>query len=125
MGTHARDEGMLEQMVHRALAQDDGRGLAEPNNDFSRIEVVEYLSVQPIEPSVRMARRLALALQHQPRLLHADAPGGHKAWVAKYKPYYYPLTSQFPHNIHLLSFKARDSITDDIIFRLVRIRPIL
>jgi len=121
MGTHSRDNGVIEQMVHRALAQDDGRGLGEPNNDQSRIEVVVYLLVQPMEPSVKMGRRLALALQHQPRLLHAEAKGGPKAWVAKYKPYYYPLVSQFPHNVHLLSFKARDSITDDIIFRVAHI----
>lgn len=121
MGTHSRDEGMLEQMLHRALAQDDGRGLAEPNNDHSRIEVQVYLMVQPLEPSVRMGRRLALALQHQPRILHAEAPGGAKAWGNSYKHTFFPLASQLPHNIHLLSLKARDALTDDYIFRVVHI----
>jgi hypothetical protein len=121
MGTHSRDEGMIEQMLHRALAQDDGRGLAEPNNDMSRLEVVVYMMVQPLEPSVRMGRRLALALQHQPRILHGEAKGGAKAWGSKHRHTFFPLTSQLPHNIHLLSFKARDSITDDIILRLVHI----
>jgi len=108
-------------MLHRALAQDDGRGLGEPNNDRSRLEVVVYLLVQPLEPSVRMGRRMALALQHQPRILHAEIKGGAKEWGKKYKHNYFPLASQFPHNIHLLSFKARDALTDDIIFRVLHI----
>lgn len=37
-------DGELECMMHRSLAQDDGRGLSEPVNDMSRVEVPIWVS---------------------------------------------------------------------------------
>ncbi len=57
------------------------------------------------------------------RIMHGEVlNGGLKEWNALHKPTFFPLVSQFPHNIHLLSLKSRDSITDDVIVRLGRIQ---
>jgi len=44
MAAGSNGDGELELMVHRSLAQDDGRGLAEPVNDPSRLEVPLWIA---------------------------------------------------------------------------------
>jgi len=107
-------------MLHRNLNQDDNRGLGEPNNDNSRVKVSVYLMVQPASTSVRLARRLALALQHYPRMMYGVASEGQKKWVSVYNPTFSPLIS-LPTNTHLVSLKVRDAITDDIVLRFAHI----
>jgi hypothetical protein len=121
MGTSSPKSGAIEHMMHRNLLQDDGRGLGERNNDGSAISVQVYLLVQPIEPSVRIARRLSLSLQHYPRIMYGEAPSGRTVWTNTYKPNFEPLTEQLPTNLHIVSFKARDSHSDDIILRFLHI----
>jgi len=121
MGTSSQKVGAIEHMLHRNLNQDDGRGLGEPNNDNSRVRVSVYLMVQPPLTSVRLARRLALSLQHYPRMMYGVATEGQKKWSNIYNPIYSPLISQLPTNTHLVSLKARDAVTDDIVLRFAHI----
>jgi hypothetical protein len=44
MAVGSNQDGMLEFMMHRSLAQDDGRGLAEPVHDSTRLEIPMWLS---------------------------------------------------------------------------------
>lgn len=44
MATGCQSDGDIEFMMHRSLSQDDGRGLAEPVNDASKIDVPLWLS---------------------------------------------------------------------------------
>jgi len=134
MAVGCHQDGELELMMHRWLAQDDGRGLAEPVVDTSRIEVPLWLSFDRglsdldfrtrsirLNNPVRIFYKLPAPTSSQATAIpfmqhdHVNQP---EEWAERQHVEVKPLKAPLPPHVHLLSLLARDSISDDIVIRL-------
>lgn len=132
-------DGELQLMLHRSLAQDDGRGLAEPVYDASRLDIPLWLSFDPDQTDLDFRRR-SIRLNNPMRAFYklpaaTSSPGGGgggaggdsflrddhvsspAVWQARQHTSLQPLRSALPPHVHLLTLLARDSVSDDIAMR--------
>lgn len=130
MAVGSQKDGELELMMHRSLAQDDGRGLSEPVNDNSRLEVPLWLSFESGTSSDFKFKRLSIRMNNPLRAFYkvaapqaADSFFNHdhvasaEAWAERQHVTISPLRQELPPHVHLLSLLARDSVSDDIVMR--------
>ena len=121
-GATSLDPGDLEFMLHRHLLKDDGRGLAQPNQDSSVIDTRMALMLAPTAQSLRLRARGALAHSHPPTVFLAYVSQDKNKWTSDYRTSASLLAADgLPHNVHLLSVEARDGNADDVAFRLMNI----
>eukprot|EP01116_Phalansterium_solitarium_P016044 TRINITY_DN3630_c0_g2_i1.p1 TRINITY_DN3630_c0_g2~~TRINITY_DN3630_c0_g2_i1.p1 ORF type:complete len:1254 (-),score=450.47 TRINITY_DN3630_c0_g2_i1:473-4234(-) len=122
VGVSSPNPGQLELMLHRALGQDDGRGLSEAANDRAPATVHQWLYVDRASQAEQNRKRLQLHLEHPLRIVHGLGQAeGYKSWTDKYNAQYLPLTAPLPAAVHVLSFKSRDFASDEIVIRLQNI----
>ena len=129
MAVGSQKDGELELMMHRSLAQDDGRGLSEPVNDNSRLEVPLWVAFESGASDFRF-KRLSIRMNNPLRAFYkvaapqaADSFFNHdhvesaEAWAQRQHVTISPLRAELPPHVHLLSLLARDSVSDDIVMR--------
>jgi len=107
-------------MLHRNLPQDDNRGLREPNNDGSTAIISTWVLYNTPEQSNGVLRKLSILVNNPIRILI----GSHNqstTWQNSFKTEYKPLIEELPKNIHLVSLRARDSTSDEVILRMMNI----
>lgn len=130
LSSHARGvtslaSGQLEIMLHRQLMQDDGRGLAEPNRDASRVNFANWLAVGPATAVHALRRPLALVLENPLTLLRAAQPWARAHWRELFATGFAPLADAgLPPAIHLESLRARDAVSDDFVLRLFHLAQV-
>lgn len=137
MAAGSHRDGELELMVHRSLAQDDGRGLSEPVNDPSRLEVPLWIAFGPnsdFEFRVRSIRlnnplRAFYKVPAPSSVAVSDAFMAHDHvnspldWSARQHVRITPLRAPLPPAVHLLSLFVRDSVSDDVVVRFQHLDP--
>eukprot|EP00029_Vermamoeba_vermiformis_P007896 TRINITY_DN3546_c0_g1_i1.p1 TRINITY_DN3546_c0_g1~~TRINITY_DN3546_c0_g1_i1.p1 ORF type:complete len:1137 (-),score=300.82 TRINITY_DN3546_c0_g1_i1:18-3428(-) len=104
--------GTLELMIHRNLPHDDGRGLAEPNNDRSTVATTLWALYSNNAVSNENARELSLLLnnpmrsfiakdssltQHQENLVDT--------WKENFETSYRPMKYSLPSNVHITTLR--------------------
>jgi alpha-mannosidase II len=118
---HEESKSSLEVMLHRCLSQDDGRGLAQGVHDSSRTQAPLWMIVGTPSETEAMYRRVRHHLQHGPLVYLASgtngAPTDLGAWTNIYQSTFQPFGT-VDENIHILSLKARDAHSDDILVRI-------
>jgi len=113
--------GSLEIMLHRNLQQDDGRGLSERVDDTTTIIFPHWILLDTISVSEYYRKKLSLMLQHPLRMVFDESNIEYSEWRSKFQTSFHPLEQDFPTNVHLLSFQARDEASDDILLRIQHI----
>jgi len=114
-GCSSLSNGQFENMLHRRLLYDDGRGVGEPLNEAEPIRTQEYIFFQPIQNSSSLMRWAALLLQHQPTLAFGTASSAAE-WNSMYQTTFETLNQALPQNIHMTSLKTIED--GSVIFRL-------
>jgi hypothetical protein len=120
MGATSLRDGQLEMMMHRHLTRDDGRGLGEPNNDRSVVDLTTWILYDEPEVSTEVRRTLSLALNNPLQILHGENDPL-RLWSESYLTTYSALKEAFPENVHLLSLKARHADSKEVILRIMHI----
>ena len=123
------NDGVLEFMVHRSLAQDDGRGLAQPVNDQSRAIIsmhLQFEATKSARESEAHFRRVAIELDTPLQLLYGDCrvnDASTKLTVNSWKRVfvdapYVLLQPAFSPDLHLLTLAVKSTNTDEVVMRL-------
>jgi hypothetical protein len=93
MGCTSDSKSSLEMMLHRSLAQDDGRGLSEPVTDGSTTSTTHWILYDTIAESELRRRKLALMLEHPLKSLFTTYSNSFEDWTSSYSLLYAPLKS--------------------------------
>jgi len=109
-GVGAFKGGMLELMLHRRCAQDDGYGVNEILDDDSRISPKLWLLAGGAERSTRAHKRLAVTTLHPPALLFGAAPAAVAAWAATHLLERGFMAAPLPEQVHLLTLRCHESL---------------
>jgi hypothetical protein len=141
------EPGIMEFMMHRSLAQDDGRGLAEAVNDNSRVEIPLWIEFDHEDAQMgpgrgtdvefkRKSIRLNNPLRAFYKLPHSGGGGGNTdsfmsddhvespaVWRRRQHDTFSPLRAELPRHVHLFSLQVRDSVTDDVVLRFQNLSP--
>jgi lysosomal alpha-mannosidase len=104
-GVASLADGQLENMVHRRLLVDDGRGVGEPLNETEAIRTISTLIIAAPADSSRVQRAAALALDHPLEYAFGAPQSSASAWLASYLTTYSALATDLPPNVHLLTFR--------------------
>jgi len=113
VGSSSLGEGQLENMMHRNLGQDDGRGLGEPNYDGNVIEVTTWLMFDSPTSSVASRRKTSLSVNHPINILHGEEPaaagggGGEASAIANWKNKYHTTFSSVRSTMLWSSFRLK------------------
>jgi hypothetical protein len=100
-GVSSLTDGQLENMVHRRLLFDDGRGVGEPLNESDIVRTTEFAVVT--QPSLSAAQhRPGSVLLNNPTIL-AFTSGQPQNWITQWTP----MATSLPNNVHLLNLKTR------------------
>eukprot|EP00003_Mantamonas_plastica_P005509 TRINITY_DN1441_c1_g2_i4.p1 TRINITY_DN1441_c1_g2~~TRINITY_DN1441_c1_g2_i4.p1 ORF type:complete len:1388 (-),score=486.72 TRINITY_DN1441_c1_g2_i4:112-4029(-) len=119
-GVSSAGSGQVETMIHRSLSRDDGRGLGEAMMDHATSTVFQWLTFGEREESDELRHRLMLMLNSRNQVFYSKRKvNDAKEWGSSFAFDYEPVNGDnWPSNIHLLSMKARDAVSDDIMIRL-------
>jgi lysosomal alpha-mannosidase len=104
-GVASLADGELENMLHRRLLHDDGRGVGEPLNETEPIRAVSKLIVADPTVSSRRQRAAALELDHPLEYAFGQPVSSASVWLASYLTTYTALANNLPPNVHLLTFR--------------------
>jgi hypothetical protein len=122
---HGEKLSSFEIMLHRQLRMDDGRGLAQGVHDSSRTSAPIWILVDSPKKSDKTYKRLRHHLQHDKVIFQAAAgnDGGKTAplklneYTKVYNGLYAP-AGRLDDDVHILSIKARNAASDDILLRI-------
>jgi lysosomal alpha-mannosidase len=104
-GVASLADGQLENMVHRRLLVDDGRGVGEPLNETEAIRTISTLIVADPSVSSRQQRAAELALDHPLEYAFGAPIASASSWLASYLTTSSALAADLPPNVHLLTFR--------------------
>jgi alpha-mannosidase II len=121
MGTSSHVEGGLEIMLNRHLTQDDGRGLGEGVQEHEPVTVQQWLMLGHAEDAELHRRRLSLQQNHPLMPITLKQAPTPFVWADHFVNSYAPMSGSLPDNIHLLSLKARDAVSSEVVVRLMHI----
>lgn len=121
MGTTSYVDGGLELMLHRHLSQDDGRGLGEGVRDHNVVTIQQWLMLGHTEDAELHRRRLSLQQDHPLTPVTITKAPETFVWSDHFVNSYTPLSASLPANVHLLSLKARDAVSSEVVLRLIHI----
>lgn len=122
MGVTSPSNGVLEVMLHRSLERDDGRGLSEGVRDTSTVPIKHWIMLQDTPVASKWRPRSQLFLEHPLRTVFSyDESDQIDTWLSKYYAIYSPLNEELPSDVHLLSLKSRNFVSNDIVTRFLHL----
>lgn len=110
-------DGQFENIIHRRLLYDDGRGVGEPLNESDIVRTKELIVFDRTNTSARQQRANTLLLNNPPILAFAPVDNLQN-WIKTYRTRFEPIVA-LPPNVHLLDLKTLD--TGRVLLRLQHI----
>eukprot|EP01119_Soliformovum_irregulare_P005383 TRINITY_DN1714_c0_g1_i1.p1 TRINITY_DN1714_c0_g1~~TRINITY_DN1714_c0_g1_i1.p1 ORF type:complete len:977 (+),score=300.90 TRINITY_DN1714_c0_g1_i1:52-2982(+) len=114
-GCASLKDGQFENMLHRRLLYDDGRGVGEPLNESNIVRTTERIMFDPIANASRKFRHEMASLNQPPVLMFANV-----ASVSQYTRdnavSFSAMKAGLPANVELITFKMLN--TGQILLRL-------
>jgi alpha-mannosidase II len=110
-------ENAIQFMIHRRLQQDDGRGMAQANNDESALKGVRFLlSYQDTKQSTRFVHLARSSIDiNRPISVSTMA-------VSKTIELVEPV-SNLDEDLEIISFQSRELYSDDVVLRIRNMNP--